>query len=101
MAQTLSADEFADLQAQLSKDFAWLLPRESGRRDPPLEVLLEVLLDWVADASGAPVLRDQGSEQPAGHGKADPSRDPLHGHRRSCGLITAGCGGGTADLVGR
>ena len=56
MVQTLSADEFADLQAQLSKDFAWLLPRESGRRDPPLEVLL----DRVADASGAPVLRDQG-----------------------------------------
>ena len=56
MAQTLSADELADLQAQLSKDFAWLLPRESGRRGPPLEVLL----DWVADASGAPVLRDQG-----------------------------------------
>ena len=22
----------------------------------------------------------------------DPSRDPLHGHRRGCGLITAGCG---------
>ena len=39
MAQTLSADEFADLWAQLSKDFAWLLPRESGRRDPPLVLL--------------------------------------------------------------
>ncbi len=26
----------------------------------------------VADAIGAPVLRDQGSERPTGHGKADP-----------------------------
>jgi len=39
LAQTLSADEFADLWAQLSKDFAWLPPRESGRRDPPLVLL--------------------------------------------------------------
>ncbi len=46
----------------------------------------------VADACGAPVVRDQGPDRPAGHGKADPSRDPLHGHRRSCGLVTAGCG---------
>jgi hypothetical protein len=29
----------------------------------------------VADASGAPVLRDQGSDRPAGHGKADHSGD--------------------------
>jgi len=35
LAQTLSADEFADVEAQLSKDFAWLLPR-SGRRGPHL-----------------------------------------------------------------
>jgi hypothetical protein len=27
----------------------------------------------VADASGAPVLRDQGPDRPAGHGKVDPS----------------------------
>lgn len=33
MAQTVSADEFADVQAQLSKDFARLLPR-----DPAVEV---------------------------------------------------------------
>jgi hypothetical protein len=33
MAQILSADEFADVQAQLSKDFAWLL-----LRDPAVEV---------------------------------------------------------------
>ena len=28
MAQSLSADEFADVEVQLSKDFAWLLPRD-------------------------------------------------------------------------
>jgi hypothetical protein len=33
LAQTVSADEFADVQAQLSKDFARLLPR-----DPAVEV---------------------------------------------------------------
>jgi hypothetical protein len=33
LAQTVSADEFADVQAQLSKDFVWLLPR-----DPAVEV---------------------------------------------------------------
>ena len=31
----------------------------------------------VADASGAPVLRDQGPERPAGHGKADANLDQL------------------------
>ena len=30
----------------------------------------------VADASGAPVLRDQGPDRPAGHGKADLCRRP-------------------------
>jgi hypothetical protein len=29
----------------------------------------------VADACGAPVLRDQGPDRPAGHGKADASSD--------------------------
>jgi hypothetical protein len=42
----------------------------------------------VADASGAPVLRDQGPDRPAGHGKADPSLDHLHAvqgpHRAAC-----------------
>jgi len=28
LAQSLSADEFADVEVQLSKDFAWLLPRD-------------------------------------------------------------------------
>jgi hypothetical protein len=32
----------------------------------------------VADASSAPVLRDQGPDRPAGHGNADPCRDLLH-----------------------
>jgi hypothetical protein len=32
----------------------------------------------VADSSDAPVLRDQGPDRPAGHGKADHSRDHLH-----------------------
>jgi hypothetical protein len=32
----------------------------------------------VADACGAPVLRDQGPDRPAGHGKADMSLDHLH-----------------------
>jgi hypothetical protein len=31
----------------------------------------------VADASGAPVLRDQGPDRPAGHGKVDASLDPI------------------------
>jgi hypothetical protein len=41
MAQILSADEFADVQAQLSKDFAWAAAERSGRRGPRLEVLLD------------------------------------------------------------
>jgi hypothetical protein len=32
----------------------------------------------VADACGAPVLRDQGPDRPAEHGKADMSLDHLH-----------------------
>ena len=32
----------------------------------------------VADACGAPVLRDQSPDRPAEHGKTDPSLDPLH-----------------------
>jgi hypothetical protein len=51
----------------------------------------------VADAFGAPVLRDQGPDRPAGHGKADQGLDPLHAiygptapsrpkWRSSCGL---------------
>ena len=68
LAQTLSADEFADLQAQLSKDFAWLLPRESGRRGPPLEVLL----DWVAD----PADRDLDAGCPAVSCSWSPPRTP-------------------------
>jgi uncharacterized protein (DUF2267 family) len=48
LAQALSADEFADVQAQLLKDFASLLPR-----GPAVEVLpLEELLDRVADRAG-------------------------------------------------
>jgi hypothetical protein len=43
---------------------------------PPWTGGLRSLL--VADAFGAPVLRDQGTDRPAGHGKADPSLDPLH-----------------------
>ena len=34
LAQTLSADELADLQAQLSKDFAWLLPKRRWESGP-------------------------------------------------------------------
>jgi hypothetical protein len=36
----------------------------------------------VADASGAPVLRDQGPDRPAGHGKADHSLDQVSEARR-------------------
>jgi uncharacterized protein (DUF2267 family) len=48
LARTLSADEFADMVAQLPKDYAFLLPR-----GPAVEVLpVEVFLDRVADRAG-------------------------------------------------
>jgi hypothetical protein len=47
----------------------------------------------VADASGAPVLRDQGPDRPAGHGKADASLDrPPACKARSGGIVTLGNG---------
>jgi hypothetical protein len=55
----------------------------------------------VADACGAPVLRDQGPDRPAGHGKADASLD----QSTTCLQSQIGCcrhlrGWGTAQVVG-
>ena len=60
-------------------------------RQPKDEVGLPVQL--VADASRAPVLRDQGSIRPAGHGKADAG---VEGNR---GYLSVTCGPDVADAT--
>ena len=51
-----------------------MLPRWFGN----LHVLAVVDRGSVADACRAPVFRDKGTYRLAGHGKVDPSLDPLH-----------------------
>jgi hypothetical protein len=41
----------------------------------PLQTARQFFRSLVADASGAPVLRDQGPDRSAGHGKADTGLD--------------------------
>jgi uncharacterized protein (DUF2267 family) len=60
LAQTLSADEFADVEAQLPKEFAPLLPR-----GPAVEVLpLEVLLDRISERAGRDLDARAGPPRP-------------------------------------
>src|SRR5918999_5716491 len=72
LTQALSRDEFADVQAQLAKDFAMLLPR-----GPPVEVLpLEELLDRSRTAPGATATAPAGPAPPRPAQTPPPPRVP-------------------------